>query len=136
MADLTVRLSDGNGGTSGSGGNLLRRHPRPSATNATVPQEEPRSGAQATISSLLDRRPIGDHARDIVAYVRLVAELNERVVAEGGPLDGTEIDVARGADEVAVEMADRSIHGYVRTDGARLLQSGVRGAMFRWIGRR
>jgi hypothetical protein len=65
----------------------------------------------------------------------LVAELSERVVAEGGPLDGTEIDLARRADEVAVEIADRSIHRYVRTDVARLLQSGVSGAVFRWVGR-
>lgn len=79
--------------------------------------------------------PVMDPARDGGAYVWLVAELSERVVAEGGPLDGAEIDLARSADEVAVEMADRSLHRYVRTGVVQILQTGARGAVFRWAGR-
>jgi hypothetical protein len=71
----------------------------------------------------------------VSASFRFVAELGERVMAEGGPLDGTEIDLAGSPDEVAVEMADRSFHRYLPTSAVRLLQSGARGAVVRWAGR-
>lgn len=53
---------------------------------------------------------------------------------DGGPLDGQEVEVDDG-DELVVTMLDRTVHGYARTTGSRVLTSGECGAVFRWSGR-